>query len=122
MARILVAESDSSLGEFLAQALNRTGHEVVTVGDGLAALESLGMDRFDLLVAEEAMPGLDGITLALKVDKDFPGTRILMITASQPQPHHAHNLTALVHGIIEKPFSFDQIHRCVEAALKGNPS
>lgn len=119
MARIMVVEGDSALAESLSEVLRQAGHKVVTVPDGLVALETLGTDEFDLLLAEAEMPELDGIALALKVDKDFPGTRILMLSGSQP--HLTHNLKALVHGILEKPFTFDQIRRCVEEALKAAP-
>jgi len=122
MARILVAEDDRPLADSVQRALARAGHEVVSVPDGLMALAALGSGRFDLLLADIAMPELDGIALALKVDKDFPQTRILMMTGFKPEGRHAHNLGALVHGVIEKPFTLSEICHSVEQTLMNGGS
>ena len=63
MARILLAEDDESLRRFLAAALVKAGHEVIDFGDGEEAFHSLSANRFDLLLTDIVMPGLDGIEL-----------------------------------------------------------
>ena len=61
MAHILLAEDDESLRKFLAQALVKAGHEVTDFGDGGDAYECLKGFRFDLLLTDIVMPGMDGI-------------------------------------------------------------
>lgn len=80
MARILLAEDDDSLRGFLAKALERAGHEVHAVGDGIDAMAALLARRFDLLLADIVMPGLDGIELARRAGQDDPQLRIMLIT------------------------------------------
>ena len=117
MARILVAEDEDSVREFLTRALGHKGHEVTAVADGGQALEALQAESFDLLLADIVMPRLDGVALALKVSKDFPALKIVLMTGYSTERARAHNLDALVHQIVEKPFSMDEICAVVEAAL-----
>ena len=49
MARILVAEDDDAMRQFLAVALARSGHDVVAVGDGESATRNIEQDNYDLL-------------------------------------------------------------------------
>ena len=65
MTKILLAEDDDSMRQFLSMALKRAGHEVQAYEDGETALEALEREVFDLLLLTDiVMPGLDGIELA----------------------------------------------------------
>lgn len=117
MARILLAEDDDSVRSFVTRALTLEGHEVVQAVDGALALEALQNDSFDLLLTDIAMPVMDGIQLALNVARDYPGLRVLMMSGYADERHRAHNLESLVHEVVAKPFSLDDIVRAVESAL-----
>ncbi len=80
MARILLAEDDSSMRTFLKKALERAGHAVVAVPDGAAAMERVGQQGFDLLIADIVMPGLDGIELSRRATRMDPALKVLFIT------------------------------------------
>ena len=81
MTRILLAEDDDSLRAFLTRALERAGHEVVSCPDGEAALEALAAGkRFDLLLTDIVMPGVDGIEVARTAAEKDPALRIMFIT------------------------------------------
>src|SRR2546430_17162367 len=68
MARILLAEDDAATRDLVQRALGLEGHEVVVTQDGVEALEKLqaAPARFDVLVTDVQMPGLDGIALVEK--------------------------------------------------------
>ncbi len=117
MARILIAEDDPAVRQFVARALIHDGHEVNTVNDGLEAIEELGERRYDLLITDIVMPGLDGIALALKVAKELPDMAILMMTGFAAERQRAHNMDALIHEVVPKPFSLNQICEAVAEAL-----
>ena len=119
MAKILVAEDDSAVSAFVVRALAHGGHEVTAAPDGLVALTHLAGERFDLLLTDIVMPGLDGIALALKVSKDFPAMPILLMTGFAAERQRAHNLEALIHRVIAKPFTLSEICAAVEDALKA---
>ncbi len=121
MARILVVEDVAAVREFVRRALTNEGHEVAVAEDGLKGLAILADDDFDLLLTDIVMPGLDGIALALKVAKEYPNVRILLMTGYAAERQRAHNLDALIHRVIAKPFSLQQICEVVNEVLTEWP-
>ncbi|MFQ5958265.1 MAG: response regulator [Alphaproteobacteria bacterium] len=117
MAHILIAEDEDAVREFLIRALGHKGHEVTAVADGSAALEALHKASFDLLLTDIVMPQLDGVTLALKASKDFPDLRIVLMTGYASERQRAYDLDALVHQVVDKPFTMEEICAVVDAAL-----
>ena len=80
MIRILLAEDDTSMREYLQRALIRVGYEVEAVACGTEALPLLQPGRFDLLLTDIVMPGMDGIELAQKANTIDPDIRVMFIT------------------------------------------
>lgn len=80
MTRILLAEDDPSMREYLARALERSGYAVVAVDRGTAALPLLENERFDLLLTDIVMPEMDGIELAQRAAVLNPRMRVMFIT------------------------------------------
>jgi two-component system cell cycle response regulator CpdR len=117
MAKILLTEDDTSVGAFVTRALAQQGHAVTHVGNGMAALAALAADKFDLLLTDIVMPELDGIALALKASKEYPAMKILLRTGYAAERQRAHNLDALVHRVIMKPFTLEEIQAAVAALL-----
>ncbi|MGC1695680.1 MAG: response regulator [Pseudolabrys sp.] len=118
MAKILIAEDDDAARELVVRALKEDGHSVTMAADGVAALDAMNQnDRFDLLLTDVTMPVMDGIALALAAGRDHPDTAIMLMTGYADQRERAHGLDALVHDVIVKPFSVDQIKGAVREAL-----
>ena len=117
MTAVLVAEDDSAVREFVSRALLKSGYDVTAVADGVQALEALQTNVFDMLLADIAMPELDGITLALKVAKDYPDLPILLMTGYASERQRADNLDALIHDVIAKPFTLQQIRTITAEVL-----
>ena len=114
---ILVADDEPSVRQFVERALNYAGYAVTAVPDGNAALEALTKRKYDLLLTDIVMPDLDGIALALKVAKDYPDTRILMMSGYANQRQRAHNLDFLAHEVISKPFTLEEITKRIAGAF-----
>ncbi len=121
MARILLAEDDPSVREFVNRALVHRGHEVTSVNDGGEALEALQEQRYDLLLTDIVMPRVDGVALALKASKEFPDMRIILMTGYAAERDRAHNLDALVHDVVSKPFTLSDICDTIDEALADPP-
>lgn len=117
MARILLAEDEASMRTAIRQALEGRGHTVVAVIDGAEALGALKRGTYELLISDIAMPVMDGIALALAVGKDKPDLPIILMTGYADQRQRAYNLDALVHRVVEKPFTLDEICGAVENVL-----
>ena len=81
-ARVLVADDNADLREYLARLLARYW-DVETVGDGLAALEAVAARRPDLVLTDVMMPELDGFGLlnALRADPSTAQLPVIMLSA-----------------------------------------
>ncbi len=80
MIRILLAEDDDVMRQYLARALERSGYAVTSVDRGTAALALLEAGAFDLLLTDIVMPEMDGIELAQRCAEIAPDTRVMFIT------------------------------------------
>src|SRR3984957_1242975 len=121
-ARVLVAEDNPAVREFITRSLGTAGYKTVAVADGQQALDILAKEKFDVLVTDIVMPNVDGIALALKAVRLFPDLRIVMISGYAQERMRAHNLDALVHRIIAKPFSLEEICEAVRDSISLPPS
>jgi two-component system cell cycle response regulator CpdR len=119
VARILIAEDEESLRLLVARALAMQGHDVIAACDGAEALDTLVGEsgRFDLLLTDIRMPVMDGIALALAASRDYPALPIILMTGYADQRERASNLEALIHDVVSKPFTLDQIRAIVADAL-----
>ena len=80
MLRILLAEDDDAMRNYLARALENAGYEVVPVDRGTAAVPLLEREHFDLLLSDIVMPEMDGIELAQRCAETSPHTKVIFIT------------------------------------------
>jgi two-component system cell cycle response regulator CpdR len=117
MARILLAEDDDQLRPFLERGLQRAGHIVDSVGDGLAALALAKDTSFDLLLADVVMPGLDGIELAREMTLLQPGLRVMFITGFAAVAMHEDGFANRRPRVLAKPFHLRHLIEEVEALL-----
>jgi two-component system cell cycle response regulator CpdR len=114
MASILLAEDDDSMRRFLAQALERAGHDVTAFGDGAEAYECLRGVRFDLLLSDIVMPGLDGIELAKRAADLDPTLKIMFITGFAAVALHPASDAPKHAKVLSKPFHLRDIVQEVE--------
>ena len=80
MIRILLAEDDRVMREYLTRALERSGYVVTAVDRGTAAIPLLENQTFDLLLSDIVMPEMDGIELAQRAGELAPDMRVMFIT------------------------------------------
>ncbi len=116
MGQILLAEDDDGMRTFLASALERAGHKVVSVGDGHLALRQLETVTFDLLIADIVMPGIDGIELARRAMRSFPELKVLFITGFAAVAMNAQREIAATK-VLSKPFHLRELVDNVDRIL-----
>lgn len=117
MARILVVDDEPDVRMYVERALRLEGHEVVSTFDGFMALSALREASYDLLLTDIAMPGMDGITLSLQAERDYPTMKILLMTGYAHERQRAHNLDVLVHEVMSKPFDIETLRARVNGLL-----
>jgi len=121
MATILVAEDDDSMRGFLTRALERAGHEVTAVADGLHAVPLLGRGAFDLLLADIVMPKMDGIELARRAERADPAIKIMFITGFAAVALNPRNGAQAGAKVLSKPFHLRDMVDEVDRVLNQLP-
>ena len=117
MIRILLAEDDQVMREYLTRALERAGYAVAAVDRGTAAIPLLESESFDLLLTDIVMPEMDGIELAQRAGEMCKDLRVMFIAGfaavtlkagkTMPQarvlskPFHLRDLVAEVDRLFE---------------------
>ena len=111
MSRILIAEDEEALRAMCARALATDGHHVETAGDGSEALEILIRERgrFDLLLTDIVMPGMDGIELAKRAAEMDAGLKIMFITGFAAVALHPSSQAPKQAKVLSKPFHLREI-------------
>ena len=121
MARILLADDEAGARDFVRRALEADGHAVTVCEEGSEALELLARSggKFELLVTDVHMPGLDGVTLSSRAMKANPRLRVLLISGHSSGLERANALDRARVRTLSKPFTLDQIRAEVRGALQG---
>src|ERR1700694_6263622 len=107
--RMLFADDEKSLQEFMRAELPRLGHEVTVCPDGRAALKALEKSAFDAAILDLRMPGMTGIEVLEHLKKVSPDTEAVMMTghASMETAVEAMRLGALDY--ITKPCKLAEV-------------
>jgi CheY-like chemotaxis protein len=82
MPSIMVVDDDSAICDALASLLEDEGYGVRTAPDGLAALDAIAEDTPHLVITDLAMPGLDGIGLIARLQRERPSLPIIVLSAA----------------------------------------
>ncbi len=118
--RILIAEDNPELRRLLALTLYLDGHDIVEVADGGQLLETLattliegGAASFDLLICEQRLPGILGMTILAGLRARNNETRFVLICADDATQKRARRLGGVV---LDQPFDVQAIRGAVKAA------
>jgi DNA-binding response OmpR family regulator len=142
MARILIVEDESHLAQGLLFNLEAEGHEATAVESGEAALDLLlhQQQRFDAVVLDVMLPGVNGFSVAERVRAAHNYVPILMLTARArpedvlkgfasgaddylPKPFELSILIARVHGLLRRTeWQRQQAARAAETAAEPGPA
>ncbi|MDZ8052634.1 MAG: ATP-binding protein [Aulosira sp. ZfuCHP01] len=119
-ARILLADDNADMREYVQRLLLAQGYEVEVVEDGLAALTAMRQHPPDLVLTDIMMPRLDGLGLLQELRSD-PHTRempIILLSARAGEESRIEGLEAGADDYLIKPFSARELLARVEANLK----
>ncbi|MEQ8159867.1 MAG: response regulator, partial [Smithellaceae bacterium] len=116
-SRILVIDDDAVACEFLQEALARDGYEVTTFTSALEALQQ-DLSRYDLLMSDIRMPGMDGLQLLGEVQKKWPNLPVILMTAYGSLETTMEAISLGAWDYISKPFSPDDCRAIVKKVLE----
>lgn len=119
-SRVLIVEDEPHIRELVSLHLGLEGYACEGVGDGRTALARVEADRFDLLVLDLMIPGIDGMALCRAVRKgrmnqDVP---ILMLTARRDESDKVAGLESGADDYLTKPFGVRELVARSRALLR----
>src|SRR5215470_7282549 len=116
--RILVAEDDAPLAEFLQQRLQQENFSVQVVGDGREAQRLVAEQPCDLVLLDLALPGLPGLDVLRSIRARKPELPVLIVTGSSLVEERVRGLDAGADDYIAKPFAFSELAARIRAVMR----
>lgn len=107
MAKCILAVDDSpSIRQMVTFTLKNAGYDIISASDGLAGLKEANSHRVDLVLTDQNMPGMDGLTLIRELRQlpAYRATPILMLTTEAGDDMKAQGRAAGASGWMVKPF------------------
>lgn len=117
MIRALLIEDDRKLAGLLGEFLGQHGVETTVAGDSAQALHHLGGSRFDILLMDLMLPGMDGLTLTRKIRERW-NTPLIMVTARGDDADKIVGLELGADDYIAKPFNPRELLARIRAVLR----
>ena len=116
MARILAVDDERAILDALARVLGRDGHEVVRAAEP-TEIPGMDLSRFDLVLCDVMMPGLDGFELVRQIRPDFDGP-IVFLTARVAEEDAVAGYGLGADDYVRKPFGAAELRAKVAAHLR----
>ena len=116
--RILVAEDEPAIADFVNRGLSAEGYAVTVAANGNDALTLALSEDFGLIVLDRMLPGRDGLEVLAAVRVAKPDLRVILLTARTEIDDRVAGLDAGAVDYITKPFSFDELAARVRAHLR----
>jgi CheY-like chemotaxis protein len=117
--KILLVDDEVDFLDVLSEFLMDEGYRVTTAGDGLAALDNLSHESFDLLLSDINMPGMKGFELIKEAERLYPALKCALITAYDVRDYLYMAKHYGIGNIITKttPFNFEEVRLLVKNIL-----
>ncbi|MFJ5229951.1 response regulator transcription factor [Kitasatospora sp. NPDC088391] len=116
--RLLMVEDEESLARSLGQGLRAEGYAVDVAADGLTGLDLARSGRYDLLVLDLMLPGLNGFRICRQLRAEEHSVPILMLTAKNGEYDEAEALDCGADDFLAKPFSYVVLTARLRALLR----
>lgn len=118
--RILVADDVIPNQLVAKKMLEKLGHQVDTVLNGLEAVNAVSLQQYDLILMDIQMPVMDGITATLRIRETLPGDRalpIIAVTANVTPADREACLSSGMDDFIAKPVTSSVLHQTITRIL-----
>jgi len=118
MAKILVAEDDSSLLFLIGKYLQENGHEATLTKNGEQALVEFHEGHYDMILSDIMMPVMDGFSLAENVRRTDKLVPILFMSAKDDKPSKMYAYKIGIDDYVTKPFDVDVLMLKIAALMR----
>jgi CheY-like chemotaxis protein/anti-sigma regulatory factor (Ser/Thr protein kinase) len=114
---LLLVDDDPAIHELVRAMLADEAWEVDAVGSGEDALAALDKRRYNLVLTDIRMPGMDGLTLLKHIRERHPKVHVVVMTVHNTPDHIVGSLRNEAAGYVSKPFSRDSFIEALQNAL-----
>lgn len=118
LARILVAEDETSLNDLLQDALRMNGYETISAKHGLEALRLIREEKPDLVILDINMPQLDGFGVIEKLRNENNNVPVIVLTARDQRDDKSIGFGLGADDFVTKPFGLEELLMRVAAVLR----
>jgi two-component system cell cycle sensor histidine kinase/response regulator CckA len=116
IGNILVVDDNNFLRIVVSKMLSRLGYEVLSADSGENGLSIFLKNKFDIVLSDYEMPGMDGVAFACSVKKSSPRTPVVIMTGAGKEAVFSRKSTA-VDEVISKPFTLTGIDATIQNLL-----
>jgi len=117
--RILVAEDEPAIADFIERGLSAEGYAVTVARDGDEALRRALSEDYALMILDRMLPECDGLDVLAKLRPAKPSLPVIMLTARTEIDDRVAGLDAGAVDYVTKPFAFDELAARVRAHLRA---
>lgn len=114
--RLLLVDDEAELLDALSQSLARRGIRVTPARGGVAALEAMRYQTFDVAILDLKMPGIDGLDLLRRIKVLQPSVEVIVLTGHATVEEAVEGLREGAHDFLGKPQSVGELVRKVREA------
>lgn len=120
--KILVVEDEEKVASFIRQGLEELDYDVTVANDGLTGKRYAEERRFDLVVLDRRLPGMDGVEVCRRLREKQPLLPILMLTALGTSEDKVAGFDSGADDYLVKPFDFTELVARIKALTRrSNP-
>lgn len=116
--RVMVIDDEKIVCDMAKMSLEQEGYEVETFLNAEPALKRLAEQKFDIVVTDYKMKGIDGMEVLRTVRKLYPETKVIMITAFANLDAAIEALRSDVHDFFPKPVKIKELKASIQRALE----
>jgi DNA-binding NtrC family response regulator len=107
--RLLIVDDEIPFTANLLKLLSRKGYEVSVVNDGYSALRIIEEQEFDVVILDQKMPGIDGVTTLKELKKKRPHLEVIMLTGHGSIESGVQGLQLGAFNYVMKPITFPEL-------------
>ncbi len=117
MKKILVIDDDPNMTAMIREVLETGNYQLTTVGSGFRGMMAVKQERFDLILLDINMPGLDGFETLTHLEELQPGVPVIIESGAPEVTERAEELKGRVRAVLAKPFTPQRLLALVRQTL-----